>query len=468
MPAVTPASMIAWCKKLLGIGPGVPQLSLEEYLAAMPGLDKLADLPKGTAVLVRGDVDAKPGPTVGDGDIRLRSMVETLKYGQARGWKQIVLGHIGRKPEGSLNKVQKRLAELLGCEVPLVSDWLDDSTGKIKPELTEAVAKAAPGSVILLENTRKYGLETVLWKAKEKDLEGLAPRLATLCNELAGVAKVYVHEALSAGSLDSSSVVVPAGMDRVALGTYIAGQFHGPMLRCRNAELVVFSGLKTDKLDDLEAIVERGKVKMVITAGSLAMALLKADGKISGKEVSLGVAEDPAHADKPYYIEPARIDQARKILETGRKHGAEFVLPVDFVLADGKVAEKLAAGDQQFDVGPKSSEHFAAKVGEFIAKSKAQVAAGGKPAVAFHNGVFGMFEDARFEGGTKRFTSELKRMKDAGVEVYVGGGEGGAAVDKYGQPDWITHCFTAGGTVLNALGAQPIPYLQALYLAVKR
>ena len=42
------------------------------------------------------------------------------------------------------------------------------------------------------------------------------------------------------------------------------------------------------------------------------------------------------------------------------------------------------------------------------------------------------------------------------------------AVEKYGKPDYIKHCFTAGGTVLNALGSAPVPYLQALYLAAKR
>ena len=88
-----------------------------------------------------------------------------------------------------------------------------------------------------------------------------------------------------------------------------------------------------------------------------------------------------------------------------------------------------------------------------------------KPPVAFHNGVFGMFEDPRFEAGTRHFIPQLKRMKDAGVEVYVGGGEGGTALEKYGQPDWVTHVFTAGGTVLNALGSQPVPYLQALAMA---
>jgi phosphoglycerate kinase len=59
----------------------------------------------------------------------------------------------------------------------------------------------------------------------------------------------------------------------------------------------------------------------------------------------------------------------------------------------------------------------------------------------------------------------LKRMTQAGVKVYVGGGEGGKALEKYGQPDWVTHNFTAGGTVLNALGSEPVPYLAALWMA---
>ena len=53
-------------------------------------------------------------------------------------------------------------------------------------------------------------------------------------------------------------------------------------------------------------------------------------------------------------------------------------------------------------------------------------------------------------------------MTESGLEVYVGGGEGGKALEKYGQPDWVTHCFTAGGTVMNALGSDPVPYLVAL------
>jgi 3-phosphoglycerate kinase len=343
--------------------------------------------------------------------------------------------------------------------VPLVSDWLDEASTSITPAAIDVVRNAQPGDVLVLENTRRYGVERVLWNATADDLPALAPKLAKFANEFARkIATVYVNEALSAGSLDASSTLVPAAMDRVALGKYVAGEFDGPMQRCLQAQLVVFSGLKIDKLDDLKAMIDRGTIRWVFTAGSLAMALKKGAAELDGKQFSMGVAEDPKNTEKPFYIPRERIEQARRMISEGRSKGIQFVLPADFILQDGRGAESIGPTDQQFDVGPKTSELFAQKIGEFIESAKKP---GGKP-VAFYNGVFGMFEDSRFEAGTKNFIGQLKRMKEAGVEVYVGGGEGGAALEKYGKPDWVTHCFTAGGTVLNALGSQPVPYLLAL------
>jgi phosphoglycerate kinase len=453
--------MQTWCETLLAARAAAPDMTLADYLDAIPGLGSLEDLPSGTPVLVRGDVDAKPGPSIGDGDIRLRSMVDTLQFGRQNGWMQIVFGHIGRKPEGSLAKVAKRLGEIIECDVPLISDWLDESSLTILPAVVEQIAAVEPGAVIMLENTRKYEIERALWKAKPADLPALAPKLAKLANEFAKLSTTYVFEALSAGSLDACSVVVPAAMDRVALGSYVENEFVGPMMRCLEAQLVVFSGLKIDKLDDLEAMVSRGRIRHVFAAGSLAMALRKAAGELDGKKICLGAAEDSANSDKPFYIPPARVDQAKRMIEGGRRKGIEFVLPIDSVIADGTVVDELKPTDQQFDVGPKTSALFEQKVGEFLA-------GGAKGKVAFHNGVFGMFEDPKFEQGTKRFIPQLKRMTDAGVEVYIGGGEGGTALEKYGQEDWVTHVFTAGGTVLNALGSEPVPYLVALRAAAER
>lgn len=463
--SVTPESMTAWLRALLGADPSAKKASLDQYLAAIPRMDALADLPKGTPVLVRGDVDAKPGAKVGEGDIRLRSMLDTLNEGRRRGWKQIIFGHIGRKPEGSLAKVRARLAELLGAEVKFIEDWFDPATNTIKDEVKAAIDASPAGSVLMLENTRKYDMERLLWKAKADDIPKLAPVLAAVANQFAEkIARVYVNEAFSAGSLDSSTTVVPAAMDRVALGKYVAEQFDQWIKECLDAQMVVFSGLKADKLDDMEAMINRGKIRMVITAGSLAMALKKAAAQLGGTEFTMGAAEDPANKDQGWFIPADRIVQAKQMITEGRKKGIEFVLPVDFVLQDGNVSPTIGPGQQQFDVGPATSQLYAEKVEAFLAAEKA---ADRRP-VIFFNGVFGMFEDPRFEEGTRKFIGELKKMTDAGARVYVGGGEGGTALEKYGKPDWVTYCFTAGGTVLNALGSEPVPYLVALRLAAKK
>ncbi|MEX0677294.1 MAG: phosphoglycerate kinase [Pirellulales bacterium] len=458
--SVTPQSMLNWCRVLLDVDGRRPKRSLPEYLQMIPRLDALVDLGSGTPVLVRGDVDAKPGEKIGEGDIRLRSMRETLALGRERGWKQIIFGHKGRKPDETLGKVAARIGELVDCDVPLLEDWLDETSLTVRDRVAEKIRASAPGSILVLENTRRYEIERVLWKAGADDLDRLAEPLAKFADQLAEkVARVYVNEALSAGSLDTSTTVVPAAMDRVALGAYVAQEFEGPMLRCLATELVVFSGLKIDKLDDLEAMIGRGLVTTVFTAGSLAMALKKAAAELNGKQFSLGLAEDPGHADKPYFIPEKRIEQAKRMIAEGRKMGIEFVLPVDFILEDGRESQTIGPGEQQLDVGPRTSELFERKVGEFIASHK------GRPAAAFYNGVFGKFEDPRFAEGTKRFMRQLKRLKDANVEVYVGGGEGGEALAQYGHPDDVTHVFTAGGTVLNALGSEPVPYLVALSMA---
>ena len=79
--AVTEQEMRKWCETLLAGRAAAPDLTLADYIRAIPGLAALEELPSGTPVLVRGDVDGKPGDRIGDGDIRLRSMVDTLQFG---------------------------------------------------------------------------------------------------------------------------------------------------------------------------------------------------------------------------------------------------------------------------------------------------------------------------------------------------------------------------------------------------
>lgn len=464
--------MTNWCRQLLEESPDFPPL--ETCLDAISPLADLRELPAGTRVLVRGDTDVVfDEQGVPDDDARLRSLVGTLKFGVERGWVQILYGHRGRDKKLSLAPVAAHLEKLLvehglpAQKLAVIDDWMNNDTGEISAAASDAVTRLSPGSIILLENTRKYELEQCLWKAKLADVPALADRLCRYANGLREkIAAVHVNEGFAASNRDLSSTIVPVAMERNALGTYIDGELRTHLRRTRQAELVIFSGMKLEKLDDLQMILNRGRVRMVIAAGLLAMALKKAATDMACEPFEMGVAgTDPT---SKIYIPPERIAQASAMIEAGRSRGIEFVLPIDFILGDGTASDTIPAGGAQFDVGPKTVALHAAKVGEFIAYHQKKVAAGQGAAVAFHNGVFGKFEEDQFSHGTRKFMEQLKRMTEAGLETYVGGGEGGAALHHYGDESWVTHCFTAGGTILKALGTEPIPYIKALFLASKK
>lgn len=460
-----------WCRKLIEKSPDFP--GLEECLNKIPQIDSLSDLPAGTTALVRGDTDVvfdERGEP--DDDSRLRALVETLRFGVERGWVQVLYGHRGRDPQLSLEPVAAYLEKLLADagvrtgKLQLIRDWMKDETGEILDAAGTAVAQLPPGSIVLLENTRKYKLEQALWKAKPADLAGLAPRLAAYANGMRDkIARVHVNEGFAASNRDLSSTVVPVAMDRVAFGKYIDGELRTHLQKTRQAELVIFSGMKLEKLDDLQGILNRGQVRVVIAAGLLALALKKADADLARKPFEMGVAG--SQKESKIFIPPERIEQAKAMLSSAGKRGVEFVLPVDFILGDGSASDTIPVGGAQFDVGPRTVALHAAKVGDFLGYHQQKLSSGKGPAVVFHNGVFGKFEEEQFAAGTRRFMDQLKRMTQAGLLVYVGGGEGGAALHKYGDDSWVTHCFTAGGTILKALGTEPIPYIKALFLACK-
>ncbi|MBS0263851.1 MAG: phosphoglycerate kinase [Planctomycetes bacterium] len=468
-----------WCGKLIEKSPDFP--ALEACLTKIPAVSSLSQLPSGTRVLVRGDTDVtfdEQGQP--DDDSRLRALVATLKFGAERGWVQILYGHRGRDPKNSLDPVAVYLTKLLteaGVKtgpLTVIKSWMSDETGEIQAAAAAAIAQLSPGSIVLLENTRQYKLEQALWKAKAADLPGLAPKLTAYANGMRDkIAKVHVNEGFAASNRDLSSTVVPRAMDHNALGLYIDGELRTHLQKTRLAELVIFSGMKMEKLDDLQAILNRGQVRVVIAAGLLALALKKADAELAQQPFEMGLAKlpttvkDGVEKENKIYVPPERIEQAKTMLTNARKNGVEFVLPVDFILGTGAPSDTIPPDGAQFDVGPRTIALHAQKVNEFIAYHQKKVAAGQGAAVVFHNGVFGMFEKEEFAKATKQFMDQLKKMTEAGLLVYVGGGEGGAALHRYGDESWVTHCFTAGGTILKALGTDPIPYIKALYLAAR-
>jgi phosphoglycerate kinase len=300
---------------------------------------------------------------------------------------------------------------------------------------------------------------------KPPDLADLVPKLVAYANGMRELANVHVNEGFAASNRDLSSTIVPAVMEHNALGAYIGNELRTHLRECRKAEVVVFSGMKLEKLDDLQAIINRGQTRDVIAAGLLAVALLKADAELAKKPFEMGMYGDSSHK---LYIGPEWVEKCKAMLTKARANGVEFTLPVDFILASGGSSDTIPQGGAQLDVGPKTVTRHQQKCTEFIARHQERVGQGRPPVVVFHNGVFGKFEEERFAQGTIKFLSELKRMTEAGLKTYVGGGEGGAALRNHGDENWVTHCFTAGGTILKALGTEPIPYIKALTMAAQR
>jgi phosphoglycerate kinase len=452
MPSIRGLAFAHSLARIAGLEPSKDPLEVK--LARIAPLDALADVPHGAPVWIRADLDVEDRDGVIGDDPRLLGLHETLEFGRAHGWRMLLLGHRGRKPEQTLEYVHQKLCATEGKAGPFVRDWFDDRQGTLSGTALAAVRGLPPGGFVVFENVRRYGFEMRLWKATANDLPSVAESFERLANAFRAASTIYVNDAIAASNKDFSSAALPLAMDRVALGTFTRRELADHVVRAREAGLVSFSGLKLDKLSDLHGIVKRGRVERIIAGGSLAMALRKAEGKMRGADVSIGGAEDPARAADKTHVPADAIERATRLLEDAAKNKVKVVLPVDFLLDDGTASADIPKGRLQCDVGPKSRAHFEA---EALAWAKAT-----RRKVAFHNGVLGKFEEKSFAGGTEAMIGTLKRLQAAGVAVYVGGGEGRAALERHGKLSDVTHAFTAGGTILKCLADQPLPFIEAL------
>jgi 3-phosphoglycerate kinase len=427
---------------------------LEEKLARIPSVESLTDLPSGTPVWVRADLDVADRDGVIGDDPRLIGLHDTLEIGRKRGWRMIVIGHRGRAPDLTLEYVFQKLRATEEGSGPFVRDWFDEHAETLTGTAVKAIESLKPGQFCVFENVRRYGFECRMWNATADQIDGIADDYERIATAFRQGSTVYVNDAIAASNKDFSSAALPLAMGKVALGVFTRRELAEHLVRAREAGLVSFSGLKLDKLKDLHGIVKRGRVEMLIAGGSLAMALRKADGELRGVEVSIGAAGEESSKEEKAYVPPSAVEAARQMLQDAQARGVKVVLPVDFVLDDGSVARDIPPHAWQLDVGPESRKLFEQEALAWAARTKRRA--------AFHNGVLGKFEDRTFAGGTEAMIGTLKRLQAAGVAVYVGGGEGRAALERYGRLADVTHAFTAGGTILKCLADKPLPFIEAL------
>jgi len=384
---------------------------------------RLTELPlTNQRVFIRADLNV-PQDATGQitEDTRIRSTVPGIRYALDAGAAVMVTSHLGRpvegamKPEDSLAPIAKRLAEILGQPVRLISNWID----------TEFTVQ--PGEVVLLENCR-------LNLGEKKNDDGLARKIASLCD-------VYVNDAFgSAHRAEATTHGVAKYAPIACAGPLMAAELDALGRVLENPArplLAIVAGSKVStKLTILKSLAS--KVDQLIVGGGIANTFMLAAGMRIGKSLA----------------EPDLVGEAQAITDMMKERGAEVPLPVDVVVADELSilaranpisADQVRPTDLILDVGIKTSQDFAHRI----------AAAG----TILWNGPVGVFEYEQFAGGTKTIAEAIAA---ANAYSIAGGGDTLAAVAKYGIADRISYISTGGGAFLEFLEGKTLPAVAVL------
>ena len=379
-------------------------------------------------VLVRADLNVPlEGGRIVD-DTRIRATLPTIRHLLERSAMVIVMSHLGR-PKGKvvselrLDRVAVRLGELLGQHV----EKLDDCMGE---QVAGAIGKAAPGSVLMLENLRFHAGEV-------QNDERFVGKLASL-------GEAYVNDAFGTCHRAHASVVgMPARLPS-AEGLLIAAERRGldRLLKDpRRPYVAAIGGVKvSDKIMVIRGLLAR--VDAILLGGAMAYTFLKAAGREIG-----GSLLDESH-----------LGDVRDLLTRDADQGKKLCLPRDHVVDDpqgGQVRTTegvdIPGGRRGMDIGPSTIDDYASRI----------AAAG----AFFSNGPMGKFEDRRFAEGTH---AVLHAAAQSDAFSVIGGGDSLAAVQQLRLADRIDHMCTGGGASLKYLSGVKLPGLVALAEAGKR
>ena len=373
-------------------------------MSVIPTLEDLearvGDL-SGKRVLVRTDFNV-PLDHRDDGsveildDFRIRAALPTIEWLTGRGAWVVTASHLGR-PEGE--------------PTPKYS---------MAPVRTR-LAELAPG-VELLENLRFDPGET------SND--------AAFVDQLVEGIDAYVNDAFGASHRSHASIVGPPQRVPSAMGRLLQKEVDvllGLRQKPKHPFVAVLGGAKiSDKLGVIEALLET--VDAIIIGGAMCFTFFAAQGKPIGKSL----------------FELDMVDTCRDLLAKANATGKTIHLPDDITGtdADGNFAQfgsRLGDGSIGYDIGPGSAAAFT----DVIMDAR----------MVFWNGPMGMFEDERFESGTR---TVAQAMADTKAFTVVGGGDSAAALAQFRLDDEVDHVSTGGGASLELLENGEMPGLEAL------
>jgi phosphoglycerate kinase len=367
----------------------------------VPELEDLGDV-SGKSVLVRADFNVPLRDGVITDDLRIRAALPTLKWLIDNGARVKACSHLGRPkgkpdPEFSLDPVRTRLAEL------------------------------APG-VELLDNLRFNPGET------DND--------PAFVESLVSGHDLYVNDAFGASHRAHASIVGPPQTLPSAAGRLLANEVDVLLGLRENPQhrfVAITGGAKvSDKLGVIRALLEIADD--IIIGGGMCFTFFKA----LGHQIGNSLCEDE------------QVDTCSSLLDD---FGDRLHLPSDVMGLGpgGKIGDPSAGGEVRgfgrslpdgwmgLDIGPGTAAEFS----DLIMDAR----------TILWNGPMGVFEDPRFEAGTRVVAQAVADSRGFSV---IGGGDSAAAVAQFDLADEVGHISTGGGASLELIEQGDLPGLAAL------
>ncbi len=380
---------------------------------------------KGKKVFVRCDFNVPMDKEQNITDnTRIVAAIPTIKYLLEQNCKIILASHLGRpkgevKPEYSLKPVAKELSKLLNTEVIMSNDVIgEDATTKAE-NLKE-------GEILLLENVRFHKEET------DNETE--------FAKKLASMAEIFVNDAFGAAHRAHASTAGIAEYIPAVSGFLIEKELNVLGNAINNPErpfMAILGGAKvSDKIGVIDSLLD--KVDTLMIGGGMAYTFFKAQGYNVGNSL----------------CEVDKIDLALQAMEKAKQKGVKLLLPVDTKVGkefkpdtESKTVVWTEIPDEWegFDIGEKTIEMFK----EELKNAKTVI----------WNGPLGLFEFDQFAIGTNEIAKALSELE---ATTIIGGGDSGAAVEKAGLADKMTHISTGGGASLEFLEGKKLPGIECL------
>lgn len=368
---------------------------------------------EGKRVIVRVDynVPIKDGKITDD--TRIIASLKTINYLLENNAKIILLSHLGRikssedKDNNSLEIVAKHLSTLVSCGIYFVPF----TRGEIVEKTIENMNN---GEIVLLENTR---------------FEDYPKTLESSCDEAlsrywASLGDIFVLDAFgSAHRCHASTYGISKFLPSYS-GFLVDNEVSMLDKAIHQKKTLILGGAKVeDKIGVIDNLINTSDY--ILLGGAMCFTFLKASG--------INVGESIVSNDKLMY--------AKNLLDS---HKDKIILPIDIVTNNGiKDVINMSNSDIGYDIGPKTVE----KYNELLNKSE----------LILWNGPLGMFEDEKYENGTKGVMEYIYKQS---IPTILAGGDIISASHKFKYN--FTYLSTGGGATLEYLEGKRFKTLERL------